>query len=278
MQGRSATAALVATATILILVINHCFHFKQQSASLPTSTARMRAAAPAAATEVYTAVLQPASTSAATMRAAAPLAATKESTATAAGDPIAAVSVEAVAAAVSSTMAAAPTASAPVCGDDVCSPSETRESCFADCPGITTPEMCGEEPHADPGGEAVAWGLTHRTGSAAECCQRCATHAAEPANKKKPCNSWVFCNEPQCWSLDNGHNHTFGECWLKWQVDAAAPLYGQRGKYSEEFRRKHRHVHRKETKSLLPSEMQRLISDQRDAPLPRPRCGLQSRY
>ena len=29
-------------------------------------------------------------------------------------------------------------------------------------PGVTTPAICGEEPHGDPGGEAVAWGITHR--------------------------------------------------------------------------------------------------------------------
>ena len=40
-----------------------------------------------------------------------------------------------------------------------------------------------------------------------------------------------------------GHKHTFGECWLKWQVDPAHPLYGQRGRYSEAFRSKHRMAH-----------------------------------
>ena len=95
-------------------------------------------------------------------------------------------------------------------------------------PGVTTPAMCGEEPHSDPGGEAVAWGLTHKTASAAECCERCAKHAADPKNVQKPCNSWVFCYLPQCWSLDTGHKHTFGECWLKWQASSKT-LYGQRG-------------------------------------------------
>ena len=111
------------------------------------------------------------------------------------------------------------------CGDNKCEPDE---DCFADCPGVTTPPTCGEEPHSDPGGEAVAWGLTHKTASAAECCERCAAHAADPKNAKKPCNSWVFCYLPQCWSLDTGHKHTFGECWLKWQVNPGRPLYGQR--------------------------------------------------
>ena len=79
------------------------------------------------------------------------------------------------------------------CGDYKCDPNETIASCPADCPGVTTPEMCGEEPHSDPAGEAVAWGSApeHRVRSAAECCARCSAHAANPKNAKKPCNSWV---------------------------------------------------------------------------------------
>jgi hypothetical protein len=130
-----------------------------------------------------------------------------------------------------------------LCGNGICDSSETMETCFADCPGVTTRPMCGEEPHSDPGGEAVAWGLSHRTVSAAECCDRCAAHAADPKNSRKPCNSWVFCYLPLCWSLDTGHQHSFGECWLKWQVDSSRPVYGQRGRYSEEFRRRHWRAH-----------------------------------
>ena len=89
----------------------------------------------------------------------------------------------------------------------------------------------------------MAWGSApeHRVRSAAECCERCRAHAAK--NAKKPCNSWVFCYLPHCWSLDNGNTHTFGECWLKWQANAAHPLYGQRGKYTEKFRRAHWRLH-----------------------------------
>ena len=53
-----------------------------------------------------------------------------------------------------------------------------------------------------------------------------------------PFLSWVFCPLPICWGLDTGWNHTFGECWLKWQADVRHPLFGQRGRYSESFRRK----------------------------------------
>ena len=50
----------------------------------------------------------------------------------------------------------------------------------------------------------------------------------------------VFCySYPQCWSLDTGNWHGFGECWLKWQADPKNPLYGQRGRFSDEFRKKH---------------------------------------
>ena len=134
-----------------------------------------------------------------------------------------------------------PALPAAVCGDFVCQPSESIATCPSDCPGITTPKICGEEPHSDPAGEAVAWGSApeHRVRSATECCERCLAHAKDPRHSKKPCNSWVFCYMPHCWSLDNGNTHTFGECWLKWQVDPQHALFGQRGRYTEAFRRRH---------------------------------------
>ena len=57
------------------------------------------------------------------------------------------------------------------------------------------------------------------------------------------CDAQVFCYLPQCWSLDNGNTHTFGECWLKWQANVAHPLYGQRGAFTEGFRKRHRTLH-----------------------------------
>ena len=98
------------------------------------------------------------------------------------------------------------------CGDGNCDPAETIISCGEDCPGVTTPDMCGEEPHSDPGGYAVVWGASHKTDSAAGCCDACAKHASDRKNAKRPCNSWVFCYAyPQCWSLDTGNWHGFGE-------------------------------------------------------------------
>ena len=136
-----------------------------------------------------------------------------------------------------------PPTAATVCGDGRCEFPETVDNCFSDCPGVTTPAMCGEEPHSDPQGTAVADGRGHKTKTAAECCEACAAHAKK--YPKRPCNSWVFCYmSPQCWSLDTGNKHTFGECWLKWQANPKQPLYGQRGRYSDEFRKRHMHAHR----------------------------------
>ena len=93
----------------------------------------------------------------------------------------------------------------------------------------------------------------------------------------------MFCYLPHCWSLDSGNVHTFGECWLKWQVNARAggasasyslthyshslthsgttllithhltylpwqvnakrPIYGQRGMFTERFRKKNWSAH-----------------------------------
>ena len=131
--------------------------------------------------------------------------------------------------------------SASRCGDGRCEPPETSTSCGADCPGVTTPPQCGEEPHSDPQGHAVVDGRGHHVASAAACCDACAAHAQK--NPKRPCNSWVFCYMPHCWSADAGNTHLFGECWLKWQADPAHPLYGQRGKYTDEFRRRNRDKH-----------------------------------
>ena len=100
-----------------------------------------------------------------------------------------------------------------ICGDGKCEFPETVDNCFADCPGITTPPQCGEEAHSDPQGMAVVDGRGHSKQSAAECCEACAEHARK--HPKKPCNSWVFCYmKPQCWSLDTGNKHLFGECAL----------------------------------------------------------------
>jgi len=128
-----------------------------------------------------------------------------------------------------------------MCGDGKCEPPESVESCFADCPGAVTDPTCGAELHMDPQGFAVVDGRGHHVPTVGACCAACAAHAAK--SKSKPCNSWVFCYMPHCWSADNGNTHLYGECWLKWQADPQHPLYGQRGKYTDEFRRRNRDKH-----------------------------------
>ena len=90
------------------------------------------------------------------------------------------------------------------CGDGVCEGAETEITCMADCPGVTTHETCGEEPHSDRGGKGRTFGVSFRAKSAQECCDKCKTHP-------KGCNSWTFCGYPVCFGLDTGWNHTFGE-------------------------------------------------------------------
>ena len=140
------------------------------------------------------------------------------------------------------SLVASPPPPAGACGDGRCEPpGETPDNCMADCPGVTTPPQCGEEPHSDPQGHAVVDGRGHHVASAAACCDACAAHAQK--NPKRPCNSWVFCYMPHCWSADAGNTHLFGECWLKWQTNPTEPLYGQRGAYTEAYRKRHRGDH-----------------------------------
>ena len=92
----------------------------------------------------------------------------------------------------------------PCCGDGKCDAPEDEITCMADCPGVQTTEMCGEEPHSDRGGKGLTFGVSHRAKSAQDCCDKCKANA-------RGCNSWTFCGYPVCWGLDTGWNHTFGE-------------------------------------------------------------------
>ena len=87
------------------------------------------------------------------------------------------------------------------CGDGKCLGAEDENNCLADCPGVTTQPMCGEEPHSDRGGRTLTFGVGHRATSAQDCCDRCSKH-------KGGCNSWTFCGYPVCWGLDTGWNHS----------------------------------------------------------------------
>lgn len=98
------------------------------------------------------------------------------------------------------------------CGDSVCNGSEDINNCLSDCPGVTTTEICGEEPHSDRGGRTLTFGVGHRATSAQDCCDKCTKHSkSNTAKDFKGCNSWTFCGYPACWGLDTGWNHTFGE-------------------------------------------------------------------
>jgi len=48
------------------------------------------------------------------------------------------------------------------------------------------------EPHSDPGGYAVVWGASHKTKTAAECCDACAEHAANPKKKNGHATAGCF--------------------------------------------------------------------------------------
>lgn len=104
------------------------------------------------------------------------------------------------------------------------------------CPPVTTDLSCGEIPHSGRDGNLITWGLTYRTASAQECCDKCKSH-------QRRCNSWTFCGLPVCWGLDTGHNHTFGECWLRRLSEAQAysnSSFRQRGKYTDQWLKQHR--------------------------------------
>ena len=133
------------------------------------------------------------------------------------------------------------------CGDGKCNGPENESNCLADCPGVTTDEMCGEEPHSDRGGRGLTFGVSHRAKSAQDCCDKCKAHP-------KHCNSWTFCGVAVCWGLDTGWNHTFGECWLRKLEDPAQPTFGQRGIFAASYRKKMLRT-RKTCKEDLPGGM-----------------------
>lgn len=82
-------------------------------------------------------------------------------------------------------------------------------------------------------GKVLAKGDRHHVHSAQECCDKCKEQAR--GTRGRGCNVWTFCPLPSCWGIDAKHNHTFGECWLRWVFDIE-PKYTQRGKYSMGFR------------------------------------------
>ena len=129
---------------------------------------------------------------------------------------------------------------------------------------------CHPVPHAGFGGGAITWGMSFKTMTALDCCSACAAHAricagpqslntifytrhfegrsvsarcapvqGDPEGTIRPCNIWLYCPEARCWSRDRW-NHTFGECWLKYQRDSSRPRAGAYGNYPSEYRQRHR--------------------------------------
>ncbi|VAI49762.1 unnamed protein product [Triticum turgidum subsp. durum] len=96
--------------------------------------------------------------------------------------------------------------------------------------------QCNTELHADYGGAAVRWGLTHHKESAADCCQACLDQARNAKPGELKCNIWVYCpSEFGCYSPDK-YEHKHQECWLK---QADQPKLNFKDKYSESYRDSH---------------------------------------
>ncbi|KAM0831850.1 hypothetical protein ACQ4PT_065266 [Festuca glaucescens] len=96
--------------------------------------------------------------------------------------------------------------------------------------------QCNAELHADYGGAAVKWGLTHHKESAADCCQACLDQAKNAKPGEMKCNIWVYCpSEFGCYSPDK-YEHKHQECWLK-QDDR--PKLNFKDKYTESYRDSH---------------------------------------
>ena len=98
------------------------------------------------------------------------------------------------------------------------------------------------EPHADYEGErCVFWGATNRMPSLAACAASCAgfvPRAGDIDTAYLPCNTFVFCDQPVCFSRDI-HNHTFGECWLKFSELPHEPIVNARGRMPDAIRKQH---------------------------------------
>lgn len=96
--------------------------------------------------------------------------------------------------------------------------------------------QCNAELHADYGGAAVKWGLTHHKESAADCCQACLDQAKNARPGEMKCNIWVYCpSEFGCYSPDK-YEHKHQECWLK-RDDR--PKLNFKDKYAESYRDSH---------------------------------------
>ncbi|KAI8464342.1 MAG: hypothetical protein J3K34DRAFT_120330 [Monoraphidium minutum] len=109
------------------------------------------------------------------------------------------------------------------------------------------------EAASDIDGIAVKWGIGNKHDSAEGCARDCwcatrrATHARVRAHrpgqvdgpfKELPCNAFSWCGAPVCFEPD-AHNHTQGDCWLKWAEAPASPELNMRGDLPPDYRKRH---------------------------------------
>ena len=98
------------------------------------------------------------------------------------------------------------------------------------------------ERRADYDGIAVTGGLGNKKHSVEECAAACRLHERLPNEKVLhallPCNAFVFCPDEVCFEPDM-HEHTKGDCWLKFTEAPAAPEVNMRGRLSTLQRRNH---------------------------------------
>lgn len=94
------------------------------------------------------------------------------------------------------------------------------------------------EDHADYDGDTcVRWGSERRVASAEECALACWNFVPH-MHRLAYCNTFVYCPKAKCWAEDI-HQHTQGECWLKYSETPDQPLVNSRGAMIER-RRVHR--------------------------------------
>lgn len=89
----------------------------------------------------------------------------------------------------------------------------------------------------------MRWGAGHKVKGPLECAQACWRHvpggaAADGPFGELPCNAFTYCNADVCFEPD-AHNHTRGDCWLKFTEAPAAPEVNMRGRRPEHFRQRH---------------------------------------
>ena len=90
-------------------------------------------------------------------------------------------------------------------------------------------------------GLAVAWGPSNKKESVLDCARACVKHQVPSGHgiyRNLPCNAFAFCPDPECFEPD-AHQHTMGDCWLKFTELPHVPELNQVGAMSEQYRARH---------------------------------------